>query len=115
MRIEQLAELHQPLYVPDLLVNALGQDPSRPLLQMIGGPMLTVGDVRNATSQFAQALKSLGVEPGVRVGILSTNRPEVLHAGHALQLLAAVSMPLHPLSGIDDHAYAITDAQIKIL
>ena len=115
MRIEQLAELHQPLYVPDVLVNALSQDPSRPLLQMIGGPMMTVGEVRNATSQFVQALRALGVVAGVRVAILSTNRPEVLHAGHALQLLAAIAMPMHPLSGVADHAYAISDGQIDIL
>ena len=28
-------QLHRPLYVPDLLVNALSQDPQRPLLQLI--------------------------------------------------------------------------------
>ena len=42
-------ELYRPLYVTDLLVNALNQDPDRPLLQLLGGPMLTVGEVRDET------------------------------------------------------------------
>src|SRR4051812_33550134 len=79
-------ELHRPLYVPDLLVNALGQTPERPLMHLMDGPTLTVGEVRDATSQFVQALHSLGVAAGSRVSLLSPNRPEVLHVSHALQL-----------------------------
>jgi hypothetical protein len=78
-------DLHRPLYVPDLLVNALSQTPERPLLQLDGGPMLTVGQVRDATSQFIQALQSLGVGRGSRVATLSGNRPEVLHVAHSTE------------------------------
>jgi hypothetical protein len=31
-------DLHRTLYVPDLLVNALSQDPDRPLLHLLDGP-----------------------------------------------------------------------------
>jgi fatty-acyl-CoA synthase len=110
-----LDELHRPLYVPDLLVHALSQDPQRPLLQLIDGPLLTVGQVRDAISQFAQALQQLGVQAGSRVGILSANRPEVLHVSHAVQLLAAVTIPLHPLGGIADHLHAASDSQMQVL
>jgi fatty-acyl-CoA synthase len=108
-------DLHRPLFVPDLLVNALSQDPQRPLLQLIDGPLLTVGQVRDATSQFVQALRSLGVKAGSRVGVLSANRPEVLHVGHASQLLAAVAVPIHPLGGLADHLHAVTDSKMEIL
>ena len=108
-------DLHRPLFVPDLLVNALSQDPRRPLLQLLGGPLMTVGEVRDATSQFVQALASLGVQPGSRIGMLSANRPEVLHLGHAIQLLAAVSVPIHPLGGLADHLHAVTDSKMEIL
>lgn len=108
-------DLLRPLYVPDVLVNALSQDSDRPLLQAIGGPLLTVGQVRDATSRFIQALSSLGVTAGSRVGLLSANRPEVLHTGHAVQLLAAVFIPMHPLGGIADHLHVITDANIDLL
>ena len=108
-------ELHRPLYVTDLLVNALNQDPARPLLQLLGGPTLTVGEVRDETSRFAQALASLGVGQGTRVALLSANRPEVLHVSHALQVLAAVSAPMHPLAGAADHLHVIRDAEIELL
>lgn len=68
-------DLHRPRYCADILVNALNQDPARPLLGLLDGPTLTVGEVRDATSQFVQALRSLGVKPGTRIGMLSANRP----------------------------------------
>jgi fatty-acyl-CoA synthase len=108
-------DLHRPLYVPDLLVNALSQAPDRPLLQLDGGEMLTVGKVRDATSQFVQALRALGVGRGSRVGTLSTNRPEVLYISNAVQILAAVAVPMHPLGGLPDHLHVVLDAQVDVL
>jgi fatty-acyl-CoA synthase len=108
-------DLHRPLYTPDLIANALSSHPRRPLLQLLDGPMLTVGQVRDATSQFVQALASLGVERGTRVGLISSNRPEVLHVSHAVQLLAAVNAPMHPLGSLADHQHVIEDSGIDIL
>jgi fatty-acyl-CoA synthase len=108
-------DLHRPLYLPDILANALNQTPTRPFLQLSGGPMLTVGDMRDSTSQFIQALQSLGVGPGSRVATLSTNRPEVLHVGHAIQLIGAIVVPMHPLAGIADHAHVVLDADADVL
>jgi fatty-acyl-CoA synthase len=108
-------DLHRPLYVPDLLVNALNQAPDRPLLQLDGGDMLTVGKVRDATSQFVQALRSLGAGRGSRVATLSTNRPEVLYISNAVQMVAAVGVPMHPLAGLPDHLHVVLDAQVDVL
>ena len=108
-------DLHRPLYCADILVNALNQDPTRPLLHLLDGPTLTVGQMRDAISQFAQALRSLGVKTGTRVGLLSANKPEVLHTSHAVQILAAIYIPLHPLGGLADHLHAVADAQVDIL
>ncbi len=107
--------LHRPLYVPDLLVNALNQDPERPLIQLADGPMLSVGDVRDATSRYVQALRSLGMGRGTRVGLLSANRPEVLHISNAVQLLASVYVPMHPLGGLADHVHVVADSAVDIL
>ena len=109
------ADLHRPLYVPDLLVNALSHTPDRPLLQLDGGEMLTVGRVRDATSQYLQALGSLGVGCNSRVATLSTNRPEVLYVSNAIQILAAVAVPMHPLGGLPDHLHVVLDAQVDVL
>jgi fatty-acyl-CoA synthase len=108
-------DLHRPLYCADILINALNQDPGRPLLHLLDGPTLTVSEVRNAISQFAQALRSLGITAGTRVGLLSSNRPEVLHTSHAVQILAAINMPMHPLGGLADHLHVVLDAQLDIL
>lgn len=107
--------LHRPLFVPDVLVNALNQDPQRPLLRLLDGPTLNVGQVRDTTSRFAQALQSLGVTKGTRVGLLSANRPEVLHVSNAVQILAAIYVPMHPLSGLADHLHVVTDSGIDLL
>lgn len=108
-------ELHRPMYVPDLLANALGQDPDRPLLQLQDGPMLTVGDVRDATSRFVQALRALGAGRGARVGLISSNLPEVLYLSNAIQLIGAVYVPMHPLGGLPDHQHVVADAGVDIL
>jgi fatty-acyl-CoA synthase len=108
-------DLRRPLYVPDLLVNALNQTPQRPYLQLDGGEMLTVGKVRNATSQFIQALRSLGVGPGSRIATLSANRPEVLYVGNAIHIIPAVAVPMHPLAGLPDHLHILLDAKIDVL
>ena len=108
-------DLHRPLYTPDLLVNALRSDPDRPLLHLLDGPTLSVGEVRDATSRFVQALASRGVTKGTRVGLLSSNLPEVLHVSHAVQLLAAVYVPMHPLGGLADHRHVVEDSGVEIL
>lgn len=107
--------LHRPLYVPELLVNALNQDSARPMLQLLNGPLLTVGDVRDAASQFVQALQSVGVGKGTRVGLLSANRPEVLHVANAVQVMSSIYVPMHPLGGLADHLHVVLDAEIEVL
>jgi fatty-acyl-CoA synthase len=92
-------DLHRPLYIAEVLANALNQGGNRPLLHLKDGPTLNVSEVRNATSQLAQALQSLGIGRGSRVALISPNRPECLHVTHAVQMLAAIYVPLHPLSG----------------
>ena len=108
-------DLHSRLFAVDLLVNALNQDEVRPLLHQLDGSTLSVGEVRDEVSRFAQALAQLGVGRGTRVGLISANRPEVLHASHAVQILAAIYVPLHPIAGVDDHLHVMRDAEVEIL
>jgi len=108
-------DLHRPLYTAEVLANALNQGGDRPLLHLKDGPTLTATEVRNATSQFVQALQSLGIGRGSRVALLSPNRPECLHVTHAVQMLAAIYVPLHPLSGLADHLNVIEDAEVNVL
>jgi fatty-acyl-CoA synthase len=109
------SKLHRPLYTTDLLVNALNQDADRPLLKSADGATITVGDMRGATSRFAQALADLGVTRAAKVALLARNRLEVLQAWSAVHINQGVYVPLHPLASLYDHLHVIRDAQIQIL
>ncbi len=108
-------DLHRPLYTADVLANALNNGGSRPLLHIQDVAILTVAQVRDATSQFVQALKSLGVGKGSRLAMIAPNRPECLHITHAVQLLSAIYVPLHPLAGLGDHLNVIRDVKPDFL
>jgi len=108
-------DLHRPLYTADVLANALNNGGDRPLLHQLDGPTLSVREMREETSRFTQALASLGVTAGSRVSLIAPNRPECLHVTHALQMLAALYVPMHPLSGLDDHLHVIRDADVQVL
>jgi fatty-acyl-CoA synthase len=49
------------------------------------------------------------------VGLLSSNRPEVLHVSHAVQVLAGICVPMHPLAGVADHLHVVRDAGLELL
>ena len=110
-----MSRLHHPIYAPELLVNALNQDPTRPLLKLLSGERLTVGDVRDGTSQYIQVFESLGIKQGSRVGLLSSNKPEVLLIANAVQISAAIYVPMHPLGGLKDHLHVVQDSEIDVL
>jgi fatty-acyl-CoA synthase len=107
-------DLHRPLFTADVLANALNGGGRLPMLHLPDGRTLSVSEVRDATSQFVQALASLGVGRGTRVALIAPNKPECLHLTHAVQLLAAVYVPMHPLSGLADHLAIIRDAGVEV-
>jgi len=107
--------LHRPLYTADVLANALNNGGDRPLLHRLDGPTLSVGEMRDETSRFIQALQSVGVEAGMRVSLIAPNIPECLHVTHALQMLAALYVPMHPLAALDAHLSVIRDAGVEVL
>jgi len=108
-------DLHRPLYVADVLANALNHGADRPLLKLLDGTVQTVREIRDETSRFMQALESIGVTAGSRVSLIAPNQPECLHVTHALQMLAALYVPMHPLSALPDHLNVIRDADVQVL
>ncbi len=108
------ADLHRPLYNADVLANALNNGGSAPLMHMPDGRTLSAREIGEETSRMVQALGSLGVGRGTRVALISPNRPECLDVTHAVQLLAAIYVPMHPLSALDDHLAAIRDAGVEV-
>ncbi len=55
------------------------RDPARPAIYL-GEEILTLGQLAERISQYAQAYAARGVGAGSGVAVLSTNRPEVLYA-----------------------------------
>lgn len=107
--------IHRPLFNADVLANALNNGGNRPLLKQLDGPTQTVAQVRDETSRFVQALQAVGVGPGDCVSLIAPNIPECLHLNHALQLLAALYVPIHPLSALADQLSVIRDAGVKVM
>jgi fatty-acyl-CoA synthase len=107
--------LYQPVFTVDIVASALNEASDRPLLVLPGGPVLSVRDVRDEVSRYAQALAALGVGRGTRVALLSGNRPEVLHVGHATHFNAGVYTPMHALGSVQDHLHILEDGKIDLL
>jgi acyl-CoA synthetase (AMP-forming)/AMP-acid ligase II len=64
----------------------------------------TYGELDEAVSRVAAAMRSLGLEVGARVGVLSHNRPELIGAWLALERAGLVRVALHSHFEIGVHA-----------
>lgn len=115
MSLPAAASVHDGVYSPQLLVHALGRELERPVVVFDSGRIVRAAELRDLVSSFIQALESVGVRPGTRVGLLSKNRPEVVFAMVALRVMAACTVPLHPMGSLDDLDYIVGDAQIEVL
>jgi fatty-acyl-CoA synthase len=107
--------LHRVQFTPDLIVRALHGDLDRTVIRLADGTPISAAGFRDATSRYCQALQSLGLSAGTRIGILSRNRPEVLYLTAACLLNRYVMVPLHPIGSLDDHLYVIEDAEAGAL
>ncbi|MFI5896172.1 fatty-acid--CoA ligase FadD8 [Actinoplanes sp. NPDC051513] len=103
--------MRQPNHGGHLVVAALRRHRDKPVMEL-GDTTLTGGETAAAVSRYVQALQALGVETAA---LLSSNRPEVLLIVAAGQVLGSRRTALHPLGSLDDHAYAINDADIGTL
>ena len=111
---DDLTHLHDPVLFPHLLIRGLNGYDERPCF-FLGETVATYREVRERTSQFVQALRSLGIGEGTPTSVLSANRPEVLYNMAAQSITGARGTPLHPLGSLDDHAYVCNDAGIEVL
>jgi fatty-acyl-CoA synthase len=109
-----LAQAHEPVFVPHLLLAGLSRSKDRPCVYL-GDRVLTGREVYEQISTYAQAWAKVGLTQGSRIAVLSLNRPEVLFAMGANQVTGCRVSALHPLGSLDDHAYVIEDAEVETL
>jgi len=75
----------------------------------------TFWQVQRAADRLSNALESLGVERGTRVGIVLPQRPETLIANVAALQCGAVVVPLSPLYGEDGLRYRLEHSGTEVV
>ena len=106
---------HQEIFTPHLFLRVMREQARRPLLYGEQGEAWTGNGLEQSVSCYLQLFKSLGVGRESSVGLLSTNRPEVLFIDIALSFLGALFVPLHPRGAVADFEYVIRDASVTHL
>jgi len=72
------------------------------------------GETATQVSRLARGLRSLGVEKGDRVVIVSENRPDWVVADLAIGALGAISVPAYTTNTTDDHLYILDHSEAKL-
>ncbi|MCZ2479552.1 long-chain fatty acid--CoA ligase [Aquirufa nivalisilvae] len=72
-------------------------------------------DTLETIEQLALGMLSLGVKPGDKIAIISTNRPEWNFIDFAVQILGAVTVPLYPTITVEDYAFIFEDSGVEFI
>ena len=73
------------------------------------------GELASAAAGLSSGMKSKGVGPGSRVGVIGANLPEMFQAILAAQQLSAVVVPMHPDSTGDALAQTLTQSECEMV
>jgi long-chain acyl-CoA synthetase len=95
--------------LPSLLLSTAERSPQAPALVFFGRT-LTYGELNTLTARLANALKSLGLAKGARVGIFLPNTPQLVIAYHAVLRLGAVAVMLNPLLSAKELGHQLADS-----
>jgi long-chain acyl-CoA synthetase len=67
------------------------------------------------TKCISYGLLALGISPGDKVGIVSSNRPEWNMIDFATMQIGAISVPIYPTISTDDYRHILNHAEMKII
>ena len=107
-------DIHRGPHSGEMLLDSLKRHRAAPVLQL-GDRSITGQEMADQMSRYVRALEDLGAGTGAAVGLLATNRPEVLFLIGAGQTQGYRRTALHPLGSLDDHAYVLDDAGASAL
>lgn len=109
-----MAGLHSGGALGALFLNAFARYADRPAIAD-DRTRWTYGELADRVARLIALFRSMGLNKGAAISVLSSNRVE----SWAVMAAAAVSgmryTPLHPMAAEDDHAFIVEDAEIDAL
>ncbi len=81
----------------------------------IAGHQLTYRHFQEKVSQAAAMFRSLGINPGDRVGVFLPNCPEFLDSWFGLSAIGAIAVPINTAYKRDETAYILNNAETALL
>ena len=67
------------------------------------------------TNDLSYAMLTLGIQPGDKIGIVSSNRPEWNMLDFAAMQIGAVSIPIYPTISQNDYSHILNHASMKMI
>ena len=76
---------------------------------------VTYGEVGTIVSEVARGLIDLGIEPGDRVALLATTRPEWTYADFAISSAGAVVVPIYPTNSPEECEWVAGNSESRAI
>lgn len=67
------------------------------------------------TNNLSYGMLKIGVKPGDKIGIVSSNRPEWNMLDFAAMQIGAISVPIYPTISQDDYRHILNHAEMKLI
>ena len=72
-------------------------------------------ETAEAISALSRGLRTLGIKPGERVGLVSENRPEWMIADLAIMAAGAITVPAYTTNTVDDHRHILANSGARMV
>lgn len=109
-----MAALHEGGTVGAVLMSAISRYPDRAAIAD-NRTRWSYRDLGDAVGRLIAVFRSLGLNKGGAISVISSNRVEVWAVVAAAAIMGLRYTPLHPLAAEDDHAFIVEDAEIDLL
>ncbi len=109
---------HPSLTINAMIAGAILSNATRPALAAKNGKEwqpLTYAELGAKLRAFSLGLRSLGINPGDRVAVLSENRPEWAIADLGVLAMGGVTVPIYPTLPPPQVAYLLADSGARAL
>ncbi len=72
-------------------------------------------DVIDISENMAMGFLEMGIAPGDKIAIISSNRPEWNFVDLGMQMIGAISVPMYPTITVEDYVYIFKHAEVKMV